>query len=191
MTSHAVDMAFIAGFEGLCAKRGYVPDIQNSRSGVTIGTGFDIGQRNEKDLQKLKEQQSFPLPEHICALLRPYLGLIREDALNELHALPLVLTEQEARTLDDAYAEYFITHLMMAYNAVANRKFDALPAPMQTVIASVAFQYGDLSRRTPHFWEQVTAQDWGAAASNLEHFGDRYATRRVKEAALLRSALSA
>ncbi|MEE3916535.1 pesticin C-terminus-like muramidase [Pseudomonas viridiflava] len=191
MTSHAVDMAFIAGFEGLRATRGYVPDIQNSRSGVTIGTGFDIGQRNEKDLQKLKEQQSFALPEHICARLRPYLGLIREDALNQLHTLPLALTEQEARTIDDAYAEYFTAHLMMTYNAVASQKFESLPAAMQTVIASVAFQYGDLSKRTPKFWEQVTAREWAAAASNLEHFGDRYASRRVKEAALLRSALRA
>jgi GH24 family phage-related lysozyme (muramidase) len=53
------------------------------------------------------------------------------------------------------------------------------------VVASVAFQYGDLSRRTPNFWRQVTSGDWDAALNNLRHFGDKYPTRRNKEADLL------
>ncbi len=51
-----------------------------------------------------------------------------------------------------------------------------------TVIASVAFQYGDLESRTPNFWKQVISGDWEAAEANLRNFGDNYGTRRVKEA---------
>jgi hypothetical protein len=55
----------------------------------------------------------------------------------------------------------------------------------QTVVASVAFQYGDLSLRTPNFWQQVTTENWQAALANLQDFGDKYPTRRNKEADLL------
>ncbi|WP_367180818.1 pesticin C-terminus-like muramidase [uncultured Shewanella sp.] len=34
------------------------------------------------------------------------------------------------------------------------------------MIASVAFQYGNLSIRTPHFWRQVPKGDWFAALEN-------------------------
>jgi hypothetical protein len=49
----------------------------------------------------------------------------------------------------------------------------------------VAFQYGDLAKKTPNFWKQVTSGDWGAAKRNLLDFQDKYPTRRKKEAALL------
>ena len=68
--------------------------------------------------------------------------------------------------------------------------FAQLPAPMQTVIASVAFQYGDLASRTPKFWAQVVARDWSSALANLRNFGDSYGTRRRKEADLLSSQIA-
>ena len=54
------------------------------------------------------------------------------------------------------------------------------------MIASVSFQYGvALNRRTPNFWWQITNGDWDGALANLRNFGDRYDTRRNKEADLL------
>ncbi len=47
---------------------------------------------------------------------------------------------------------------------------------MPQVIASVAYQYGSLSR---------TNRDWQGALENLRDFGDVYDTRRNKEADLL------
>lgn len=63
--------------------------------------------------------------------------------------------------------------------------FEKLPDECQTVVASVAHQYGNLSTRTPHFWHQCTTGDWHDAYNNLMHFGDHYTDRRHKEAHLL------
>ena len=63
--------------------------------------------------------------------------------------------------------------------------FHDLSDECQTVVASVAFQYGRLEVATPNFWRQVTTGYWLAALENLRDFGDRYPTRRNKEADLL------
>ena len=63
------------------------------------------------------------------------------------------------------------------------RAFHDLPWQAQTVIASVAYQYGDnLPRATPRFWAKAVAQDWPALADALENFGDAFAPRRRQEA---------
>ncbi len=179
MSSHSIDMAFIARLEGGPATRGYVPDPEHSRSGVTIGTGFDLGQQKNLDM----------LPKDLAERLAPYLGLIGAKAVARLQTLPLSVSADDACRIDEAYKAPFIARLTADYSKAAGRAFDALPAPMQTVIASVAFQYGNLAIRTPKFWAQVVAGDWKAAESNLRNFGDRYSTRRCKEADLLASAL--
>ena len=179
MSSHSIDMAFIARLEGGPATRGYVPDPEHSRSGVTIGTGFDLGQQKNLDM----------LPKDLAQRLAPYLGLIGAKAVARLQTLPLNVSADDACRIDEAYKAPFIARLSSDYSKAAGRPCDALPAPMQTVIASVAFQYGNLAIRTPKFWAQVVAGDWKAAESNLRNFGDRYSTRRCKEADLLASAL--
>lgn len=66
------------------------------------------------------------------------------------------------------------------------KKFTDLPAAAQTVIASVAFQYGtNLDARAPKFWKAATTQDWKECIKILNNYGDAYPTRRKKEAALL------
>lgn len=67
----------------------------------------------------------------------------------------------------------------------AETPFDQLSSACQTLIASVAFQYGNLAICTPNFWLQVTIGDWQTALNNLRHFGDMYPTRRNIEANLL------
>ena len=74
---------------------------------------------------------------------------------------------------------------MLAPKNAAQKDFFDLPAQAQTVIASVAFQYGNLQHRTPTFWHAVTAQDWRAAVQCLMDFKDAYRTRRMHEADLL------
>ncbi|PRA31481.1 pesticin C-terminus-like muramidase [Pseudomonas poae] len=179
MSNHSIDMAFIARLEGGPAMRGYVPDPEHSRSGVTIGTGFDLGQQKNLNM----------LPQDLSDRLAPYLGLIGAKAVARLQTLPLAVSADDARRIDEAYKAPFIERLTRDYSIAAGRPFDALPPAMQTVIASVAFQYGNLAVRTPKFWAQVVAADWKAAESNLRNFGDRYATRRGKEADLLASAV--
>jgi peptidoglycan hydrolase-like protein with peptidoglycan-binding domain len=65
------------------------------------------------------------------------------------------------------------------------KKFAELPAEAQTVIASVEYQYGNASTRTPKFWKWVTTQDWKSAVRELYNFGDAYESRRFTEGDLL------
>ncbi|MBW8353265.1 MULTISPECIES: pesticin C-terminus-like muramidase [Pseudomonas] len=184
MSRYAIDFSFIAALEGGAMTRGYVPDAANSKSGVTVGTGFDLGQRGVKDLQALN------LPADLVRRLTPYLGLTGLKAKAFLDGQPLSIGSDEAELIDEAFKAPFVDRLAANYAKASGVDFAQLPAPMQTVIASVAFQYGDLASRTPKFWAQVVARDWSSALANLRNFGDSYGTRRRKEADLLSSQIA-
>ena len=66
------------------------------------------------------------------------------------------------------------------------KDFQDLPSNKQTVLASVAFQYGDLPKKTPKFWKYATSDDWDSVKRELNDFKDDYPTRRRKEAKLLK-----
>jgi hypothetical protein len=181
-----VDLGFIAELEGQSCM-GYVPlrggqPIGNS--GVTVGIGVDLGQRSEAELVRLG------LSLALVARLKPYLGLRRADALQALSARPLRLSTAEAGELSGVIASDIIARVAKRYWADAGRRFADLPPAAQTVIASVAYQYGDnLPKACPRFWRLVAGQDWTGAVAELENFGDDYAPRRRKEAKLLRTVL--
>ncbi len=185
----SVRWAFIEELEGRRAVEGYVPDSGGSRSGVTVASGVDLGQRTAAEIDALA------IPETLKRKLKPYAGLRGGAAVAFLRARPLAIDAAEAKALDRAVRAEAMAALVRAYDrAVAQdpslAPFDALPEAAQTVIASVAFQYGtNLSARTPRFWNAVVTQDWTAAAAELETFGDRYPTRRRTEAALLKTIL--
>jgi type VI secretion system secreted protein VgrG len=60
-----VNWNFIRELEGF-ETTGYVPDAGASSSGVTIGTGFDLGARQESDLDGLDDD--------LKEALKPFLG---------------------------------------------------------------------------------------------------------------------
>ena len=184
-----VDWAFIRAREGGRHLRGYVPCGGRGRSGVTIATGVDLGQRSRADIERLG------LGAELARKLRPYALKKGTAAVAYLAAHPLVLSPVEAGELDCAVQDRLLASLISLYDRAAPGKqggaaFDELPPEAQTVIASVAFQYGpDLKRATPRFWRYVTRRQWRQAVEELEDFGDRYRTRRAREAALLKEAL--
>ena len=45
-----IDFKFLSDLEGGCKLNGYVPNPKTSKSGVTIGTGFDLGKEMLKIL---------------------------------------------------------------------------------------------------------------------------------------------
>ncbi len=177
----AIDWDFICAEEGGQQLTGYVPMPEASQSGVTIATGVDVGQRTAEQIDALSIAPS------LKERLKPYCELRRNDAVAALEGMPLKITTNEAAELDNAIRGEAETAIRNAYDlSTIDTRFDSLPAPAQTVIASVAFQYGvHLNRRTPRFWAAVTAQDWPAAVAELRDFGDRFATRRNREADLL------
>lgn len=177
-----IDYNFLSNLEGGCKTSGYVPAATKSKSGVTIATGFDLGQRNENDLKSLK------LDATLVTKLKPYLGLKGQDAQSLLKKSPLVISLTQAQLINKKVKSTHIAQLKFRYNTAPGnkKKFIDLPQQAQTVIASVSFQYGvGLSIRAPKFWKAVTSQDWSETIKILKSFGDIYPTRRKKEAALM------
>lgn len=174
--NHSIDFDFIGTFEGGSLLDGYVPDARKSKSGVTIGVGFDLGARNVNDLKVLE------LPLTLINKLSDYLGLQGTKAQKYLQRNPLKITEEEASTINLAVKSRLIMALISKFEADANVAFSSIRPQWQTVIASVEFQYGSVQRKCPSFWRCVTKQDWNKAISELRNFGDRYPTRRNKEA---------
>lgn len=179
-----IDWTFISKHEGHRLLYGYVPS--SGKSGVTIATGVDIGQRSVQDLER------WHVPPDLLARLSCYCGLTGAAAVAALQHNPLTVAEHEAEAIDRAAAGPIFETLRAQYDrATAHARFDDLPAGIQTALASVAYQYGaNLARRTPKFWAMATRADWDACIRELENFGDRYPTRRRAEAALIRNSLS-
>ena len=175
-----IDWNFISDREGSRILSGYVPDAKGSKSGVTIATGFDLGARNLADLKGL--------PKSIIDKLKPYLGI--KGAQAQEIAKNLNITDAEAQTIDEFSKTEAVDKLKAKWRAATGESFDDLPKHKATVVASVAFQYGDLESQTPNFWRQITEDDWNAAEKNLRNFGDNYSTRRNLEADYFISGLS-
>ena len=179
-----IDYKFLSDLEGGSKTNGYVPAAGVSKSGVTIATGFDLGQRSEADLTKLKLSVS------LINKLKPYLGKKSQDATAALKAKPLIITSEEVKSIDKAVKSAHVASLKLKYlgsaHNTAKKDFFSLPAQAQTVIASVSFQYGvNLNTAAPKFWKSASSQDWAETVKLLKNFGDAYPTRRKKEAALL------
>lgn len=173
---HAIDFDFIGKLEGGRILNGYVPDPKNSKSGVTIATGFDLGARNDRDLRKIG------LNPTLIGKLYPYLGRQSTSAYEYLQQHPLQVTDNEAKTIDFGVKSLLIEKLIGRYDEASLLAFCSLPACWQTVIASVEFQYGSIKKACPTFWRYVIDQRWNDAIDELNAFGDNYGSRRRQEA---------
>ena len=190
-----VDWAFISAREGGQVLTGYVPDASGSQSGVTIGTGIDLGQRAGSDIDALD------IPAPLKATLKPYCGKKTKDATDYLKKNPLTISADDATALDKAIKQPLLDKLIAAYDAAVDKAntadqckrvhFNDLPQEVQTALASANFQYGSLPGSTPNYWKQVTEQRWKDASDNLKKFGDAYPTRRKLEAGLIDTAIAA
>lgn len=173
-----VDWGTIEQFEGGRQQQGYVP--QSGRSGVTIGAGFDVGQR--QNLEGLSPETQ--------AALQPFVGLKRgqaEQALRKQGGVQLS-PEQEAEVTGFAKNE---TEQKMKdeWAKISDVPFEKLSPAQQTVLASVMHQYGTF-QRTPRFSQFAGKGQWDKVVKELHNFGDAYPTRRQKEAEYLQSSLN-
>lgn len=175
-----VDWGFIEAREGNTTT-GYIPKAANGsilgHSGVTIASGFDLGQHSVSDLNTLH------LSSDLVTTLTPYMGLKNAAAQTQLNSSPLSITSAQATEINQAVKANALSKLVVNYdNAVGAGAFYSLPQEAQTSIASVSFQYGNLANSAPTFWGKVVAKDWAGAVSELRNFGDSYPTRRGLEA---------
>ncbi|XP_077870017.1 uncharacterized protein LOC100370085 [Saccoglossus kowalevskii] len=181
---------FIQKREGF-VKDGYVPMLSDGtvmgQSGVQFGYGINLGGLDEEYFRNLG------VSEELITLFRPYFGLKRDEAVQKLEEIPLILSEEDSKMISDLVMNQHIEEVAGLYDARVAELGDAelkvfanLTVAQKTVVADVFYQYGGPpTTRFPRFWGFVTSQQWDEAIGELRDFGDAYATRRNNEADLL------
>ena len=174
-----IDLDFIAELEGN-KRKAYVP--KSGSSGVTIGLGLDIAAFG--DLTQLE------LPEELLRKLQPYQGYRRETAEIFLEDNPLELSEEEVSVLNQCLINYKARVVRSLWNRDSHLDWcNDLDYKMQTVVFSVLHQYGS-PKRVPQFWSYATRGLWAKVIDELRDFGDKYPTRRNKEANYLQESMN-
>lgn len=179
---------FLGPLEGAGVTRGYVPCDKAGRplgvSGVTIGTGVDLGQQTGAGLLDMG------VPHAVVKKLLPYIGLKKAAALAAIKAQPLVLTPAEVAAIDDAVFARYVRDIEARYNKDNPASpFADSPPEAQAVLVSILYQRGLGSPKNyPNTWKLLLAGDWPGAAAKLCNgaLWDGYQTRRAAEGKLLK-----
>lgn len=193
--------------EGGSLLQGYVPRVRGGpdHSGVTVAAGFDLGQHSTTDLRNLG------LSKDLVEKLSPYLGLTGQEARDALVKSPLVISSDEATEINTAAFKSYFDQAGRAFNQTKNNlaggrtnadvamdpdgnamEFSKLPWQVQTAIADLWYNMGDLRVAAPQLWNQVTTGDWEGAYQNLRNFTQidtTLAARARGNAKLLRDAI--
>lgn len=132
-------------------KKSVLAGAPNNRSGVTVGSGVDLGQKDEIDYRKAFQQAAknkrFHTPEEATALsdkLKPYMGLTRTDACQYLRKHPLTLTDED---LDFMNYQSFMAHtdeVIKNYEIKTGKSFSDLSKEEQTSIFSYVYHHGNM-----------------------------------------------
>jgi hypothetical protein len=210
---HGVDRKQLIAWEGGQKTKGYILRDKNGNiignSGVTVGTGVDLGHHSGDEL--LKAGVSPALVEK----LSPYLGPKKEDAQTMLGEKgPLTLTQAEADELDNAFYQKHLNEVRTKYNAdvdAANAAdnesgkvpeterayLDDLPSAMQTTVVSTTYNmaanYGSSTQNDlkQNLWRDLVDNNSIGAESSLRSLGSpadnpyeypAIRNRRIKEA---------
>lgn len=130
-----IDYAFIANLEGFSTE-GDVPqeEVKNEKtnkvtmeviqnSGVTIATGFDIGQYSEKQLKDI-----FHSNPYLRDLYIPYADTIKNEAVEFLKKNPLKISVHQAFITDALLKPYLRKGFVTRYYKDTEGDFNSLPA---------------------------------------------------------------
>lgn len=90
-------------------RKAYIPPV--GRSSATISTGLDLGQHDEASLRAMG------IPDRIVARLKPLAGKCAEEARQILNRRPLILTEAEDQTVEEAIVRHYMHKTAQAYDA--------------------------------------------------------------------------
>ena len=184
---HNYIRATLERFEGRGIARGYVPTKKGTPlgvSGVTIGTGVDLGQQTTAGLLDMG------VPHSVVIKFLPYIGLKTIAAVKAIQAQPLTLTALEVKALDGAVIGRYVRDIEARYNKDNPASpFADLPPEAQAVLVSILYQRGLGSPKNyPNTWKLLLAGDWPGAAAKLCNgaLWDGYQTRRAAEGKLLK-----
>lgn len=157
-------------------------------SGVTIGTGVDLGQTDKITLRNMSVSNA------IVYQLMPYFEQRKAAAVAVLHRLPLTLSQSDADELDAAMLNHHITKIADYYDRAVGLpgRFATLPWQAQAAIVSIQYQRGVNSpRKYPNTWKAFVNQDWADAAVRLKNASlwSGYQARRRLEGRLIEELL--
>ena len=194
-----IDVRFVQCHEGFTCC-GYVPI--NSRtgqvlgqSGVTIGSGVDLGSKTSASLSAIGVSQN------IIDQLEQYFGLRTNGAACAAIELPLFMTCPNAQMLTEAVKNDVVGQVQRRYDreriSATTDSFTALPRGIRTAVADVWFQFGILPDEAPRFWGFVIRNEWDNAIRELRDFYSASANppsgdirRRNNEADIIEAALA-
>ena len=121
--------SILKGFEAT-ELTGYIPEA--GTSGVTIATGFDLGQHNAADIKKLN------LPKTLEAKLLPYIG-----SKDKAKAKTLTITAEEAALIDNAVINSKIENFSKSYkDTFGTEPEKTLDENTRLALASAFFNMG-------------------------------------------------
>lgn len=170
--SPLTDTFFIVCHEAV-TQSGYVPLDRTTgevagKSGVTIGTGIDLGSKDRKYFESIET------PEKIINKLEPYFGLQRGEAAEMIAKKPLHLTLSDVELLNKKVLDHTAKTVQQQYNKDSRhcakcKKFEDLHIAIRTAIVDVSYQFGHPSKY-PKFWKFVTTYDWKNAVRELRDF---------------------
>ena len=173
-----IDWNFIDRLEGNL-NYGHQP---SENSGVTIGSGFDLKEKTVSSLE------SMGFDGDLIDKLEPYLGLTGDKAAKKIKEENLVLGADEISRINRLSKKHYTADIKDQYERATGKEFNKLDPAQQTVIMSVGYQYGSFTNtdtikgRPEKFWKKVREDDWEGVVNELQNFGDKYPTRRNKEA---------
>jgi len=192
-----IDYGLIGELEGNVLEAN-VPDPRGSKSGVTVGTGIDLGARTREDFAGFENQE-------LLDRFDQYYGLQGMEAFKYEQANPLTITQEESDALNAFIKGQTTETLRSNFEETFGMDLADLPPELQTVVASVGYQYGpsfmiddpdteEFDPKTPKFVrklidlteDQFNINRYQSIYDELMNFQDRYPTRRKKEAAYLK-----
>lgn len=131
-------------------------------SGVTIGTGCDLGQ------QTYGGMLTMGVPGALVCRFEPYIGKSGVAAIHALYKAPFVITSPECDALDRAIIGDYVRRIVCLYNDESCVPFADIPKEAQAVVAHLFYHKGS-PRTFPKTWEALIRQNWQAAANNLRN----------------------
>ncbi|CEJ66607.1 pesticin C-terminus-like muramidase [Salmonella enterica subsp. diarizonae serovar 16:z10:e,n,x,z15] len=178
------------GFEGFNPKSHFPSnpgDKYFNNTGVTFGSGVDLGKRGKQDLL------NDGVPQNIADKLDAYYMLRGQDAYDKVRTNPLTLPDNEARLLSDIYITKFSKQIEGVFNdANIGIRFSEIPLRTRTALVSLGYQHGYyLPKTTPNVWNKVTSKDWSGLVNELNNFGGGFPDRRKREGSLIQADIDA
>lgn len=170
----------LADFEGGQSLKGYIPghtlgvkdDVAKvaGKSGVTVATGFDIGQWTVSDLS-----QKLGLPDSLQKKYKRFCSKPKQLAIDELEKEGLSVTKLEADQTDLRVQRYHLVAAMATWDddPKPSKKFVDLTMAQQTVVLSRTYHQGIGMPETAvaqDFYNAAQKGDWVAAEKALRKY---------------------